>query len=408
MYWAHVAVHAPPSLTTALEQAQSRAGMDWPEIPNTSKQSFFERCQSLPPKFFEAVYRDYRERLLEISKPIYHKHIGDLLDRFTNILAIDGSRLDAIAHRLKILWGERAQVLPGCVTAAYDLVRGIPRIFRYDPDAASAEIHRAVGLLDEVPVGTLLLGDRLYANAAFFHEITQRGLYGLFRRNRTLGLRKIRRLHRERVAGGVLEDWLVEAGSGSTAPVQTLRWICFRMNGISHELLTNVLDPQKLPADIAWILYPCRWNIERMFYDLKEVLNLHRFYSANPNAVAMQVYASVMVYTAFRVAQGLSASQAGVEPEEISTAKLFPKLASLSEFWAGVQTGTRIVRRLNPEYRLKMPNWRRYSFATIPLSSVLVEHRNGRRRKRRYCLSRRRWKSFAHVSGGPTLIRELT
>jgi hypothetical protein len=33
----------------------------------------------------------------------------------------DGSRLDKIAHRLKILWPEKAAVLPGCLLAVYDI-----------------------------------------------------------------------------------------------------------------------------------------------------------------------------------------------------------------------------------------------------------------------------------------------
>ena len=72
-----------------------------------------------------------------------------------------------------------------------------------------------------------------------------------------------------------------------------------------------------------------RWRIERLFFDLKEVLNLHRVYTANPNAVAMQVYAAGIVYNALRVAQGEVPDAAGIEPPERSSpAKLFPKLAA--------------------------------------------------------------------------------
>ena len=62
-----------------------------------------------------------------------------------------------------------------------------------------------------------------------------------------------------------------------------------------------------------------------MYFDLKEVLNLNRIYAANPNAVAMQVYAAEIVYNALRVAQGEVAAAAGLEPEEISPAKSSPR-----------------------------------------------------------------------------------
>ena len=56
---------------------------------------------------------------------------------------------------------------------------------------------------------------------------------------------------------------------------------------------------------------------ERLFFDLKEVLNLNRVYTANPNAVAMQVYAAGCVYNALRVAQAEVAETAGLDEEQV-------------------------------------------------------------------------------------------
>ena len=39
-----------------------------------------------------------------------------LRERFAEIWVVDGSRLDAVAHRLKLLRDVRAPVLPGCLT----------------------------------------------------------------------------------------------------------------------------------------------------------------------------------------------------------------------------------------------------------------------------------------------------
>ncbi len=94
--------------------------------------------------------------------------------------------------------------------------------------------------------------------------------------------------------------------------------------------LTSVLTPTRVPAEDALALYPYRWNIERMFFDLKEVLNLNRLYAANPNAVAMQVYAAGLVYKAMRVAQSEAATQVGLAPEDIAPAKCFPRLAAVA------------------------------------------------------------------------------
>jgi hypothetical protein len=106
---------------------------------------------------------------------------------------------------------------------------------------------------------------------------------------------------------------LVECGKPNEA-IQ-LRLIRVRKGKKLYEGLTNLLDRARLSAADVVALYPKRWNIERLFYDLKVVLNLKRFYAANPNAVAMQVYAAVMVHAAFRFAQGKIAADAEIPPE---------------------------------------------------------------------------------------------
>ncbi|MGH9362291.1 MAG: IS4 family transposase [Thermoanaerobaculia bacterium] len=408
-FWTAVVLRAPPSLTAALVEAQESEVGGWPEIPATSRQGFFRRCKDLSWEFFAGLFREFEAGMARVAEAVFVPEMAGLRERFAEVWAIDGSRLDAVAHRLKILWDVRSPVLPGCLEVCYDLFRGIPRVVLFHPDAAEAEMRRAEAVLPRVPAGSLLLGDRLYASVKLFHSLSERDVYGLFRRNRTISLRKLRCLRRRRAAEGVLEDWLVEAGSGQTAPVQELRLILFRGKGKARrELLTNDLDPQHLAAEEALDLYPFRWTIERMYFDLKEVLDLHCFYAGNPNAVAMQVYAAAMVYAAMRVAQGRAAREAGVAPEAISTAKLFPKVAAASYSWTIIQLTVDAMRRANPGVPLRTPDWRRRAFASVPLSAVAVEPRKGKRRKRRFCDARRHWKSFAHVPGGPTLIRELS
>lgn len=64
-------------------------------------------------------------------------------------------------------------------------------------------------------------------------------------------IRKIQRLGRQRCEGGIVEEWLVEVGSGQTAPKQRLRYVCLRRNKVRYELLSNVLDPRMLSARMA-------------------------------------------------------------------------------------------------------------------------------------------------------------
>ena len=143
--------------------------------------------------------------------------------------------------------------------------------------------------------------------------------------------------------------------------------------------------------------------MERLFFDLKEVLNLHRLYLSSPNGVAMQVYAAAVVHTAFRVAQGQVAVAVGIAPEAISPAKFFPRVAVASIGLTWAELACRAIQQANPGVPLHKPSWQDCAFAWTPLETIHVEPRQGRRKKRRFCQSRKHWKSFAHIPGGKKL-----
>ena len=192
----------------------------------------------------------------------------------------------------------------------------------------------------------------------------------------------------------------MEAGGSRGAPVQVLRYIRWRRGRTVRAVLTNVLDPARLSAAEALALYPRRWTVERLFFDLKEVLNLNRVYAGNPNAIAMQVYAAGCVYNAMRVAQGEVAAAAGVAPEAISPAKFFPKLAAACHAYALFELWFLDTKRANPGRRLRKPSLEHRRFAHVPLEAIRVEPRKGPRRKRRFCAAGsagNRWRMCAVV-----------
>jgi hypothetical protein len=184
-----------------------------------------QRCRDLRPAFFAEVFRRFTARLLDAVPPRYAAEVAPICQRFVEVVILDGSRLAAIAHRLKLLWDERAVVLPGCLLGTYDLGRGVCRNLAFHPDAAASELTRALTGLAELARDTLVLRDRLYCTAAFFEALHTQGCWGLVRRNRQLTLHKLQRLRKRRHADGVLEDWLVRAGMGGSAPAQLLRYI---------------------------------------------------------------------------------------------------------------------------------------------------------------------------------------
>jgi hypothetical protein len=405
-FWAAVVLEHPKALRHGLARTRQRGATAarWPQV-DASPQAFFAKCQHMRPGLFQALFDAVTASLLGEAPRVYASWLAALREHFPGIVVVDGSRLDGIAHRLKALWPVRAVVLPGCLTACYDLFHGLVRGLVVYPDAAEAELPRVRPLLEGLAKGTLVLGDRLYGCLAFFHMLAEHDLHGLCRRHGRLSIRLKRRLSRVQGERRLLDDRLVEVGCGARQPKLVLRLIRCRMPGRRLDLLTDELDPSRLPAETAVALYGLRWTIERLFLDLKETLRLHTLYAAHPNLVAQQVYATALVYNAFRVAQARLAEKMHLIPEQFSPAKLFSDLAACMNVWAASQLTMMEVYRLNPGVRLNEPVWEDMPGASTELGALLVERRRGRRRHRRFCESRRKWTSFAHVPGGPTLLK---
>jgi hypothetical protein len=178
-----------------------------------------------------------------------------------------------------------------------------------------------------------------------------------------------------------------------------MRHIRWRARREALDLLTTVLEPTRLRAEEALTCYRLRWQVERLFFDLKEVLDLHHFYLASPRGVAQQVYAAAVVYAAMRAAQARIAEMHGLTPEQLSPAKLFPRVARVSIAIVDAELTFAATQRANPEVVLTKPDWKELPPTQVALATLLIERRRGKRRKRRYCAGRRQWKSFTHLPG---------
>lgn len=406
-FWMAVVLRAPKALSQALDESHQGGDKLLPHVEATSE-AFFEKCKGLRPDFFAELYGALGPRLLPEAAEVYARPMADLRRHFPEIYVMDGSQLGEVAHRLKILWKVKGAVLPGRLMILYDLFRGINRALCFEPDAAKNENLLAKEALELIPEGTLVLGDRLYGVPSYFEKLSQRKSWGLFRRNGTVKVEILKVLSRRQDGRAMLEDLLVRAGGGSKGvPRQTLRLIRCRAGKKELDLFTNVLDTDKLPAQRAVQLYGCRWSIERMFFDLKEVLNLKRFYAGNPNAVAMQVYAAGIVYNAFRIVQGRIAQTHGLPPEMISPMRLFPKAAAVSVKLANKEEAFAEIEQANPGMRLVKPDWGAKNFGKTRLGEILVRPKDAPRTPARH-KPRSVWNSWRHIRGGAQLLQKLS
>lgn len=152
-FWTAVILRAPHSLIQALEEAAAGTGAGWPTVQATPE-AFCERCQGLHWRFCANRHTAVVAQILPDALPGYAGPLHPLRERFAEVWIVDGSRLDAVAHRLKLLRDVRAPVLPGCLTAFYELYRGMVQHLAFHADAAAGELPRAITALDTVPSRT--------------------------------------------------------------------------------------------------------------------------------------------------------------------------------------------------------------------------------------------------------------
>lgn len=94
-----------------------------------------------------------------------------------------------------------------------------------------------------------------------------------------------------------VRDQLVALGPYRSNPcVHPVRRVEVQVGGTWHRYLTNVLDPEVLSAGDVVDLYARRWRIEETFLQTKRLLGLSYLWSGAYNAIAVQVWATWLLY----------------------------------------------------------------------------------------------------------------
>jgi hypothetical protein len=383
-FWVAVVMRQPASLREALEEAYG--GRGGYELIESGRSSFFERSQTLRWEFFREIFERFVASIVPECPQVFEHELRARLGEFPEVWAVDGSGLDRVAKRLKAVRELPEVVIPGSVLVFYDLFRGLPRAVHFHEKLLGGEAKRLRETADDIPAGTLIVADRGFSSVRLLDALGRRGIHALIRMRSNVVARDVVEIARHDDEGCAVRERLVTLGEGRPQTPRTrVRMIEKTLaDGATLRLATTVLDPERLPAHDALGLYRRRWAVERLFQDLKQVLNLRRFYAANTNAVAMQLYASAIAYCGLRAAQSHVARRHRLRPEELSTRRLFPRVAAAHFRLVEKKQDFEEIRAANPAAALAEPDWSRQRICRVRLSHLLVRHRNGPRRRRGY------------------------
>jgi hypothetical protein len=214
--------------------------------------------------------------------------------QFTAVVALDGSTLDVLLRKVGLLREAEKAPLAGRMAALLDVISHLPQRVWYEEDAQAHDQRFWERVVATLARGTLLLFDLGFLNYAHFDDLTDRGVWFLTRAASTAAYRVERVLH----ATADRHDLLIRLGSRADSRcAHPLRLIEVRHQGKWYRYLTNVTDPQRLPADYVVALYGERWRVEDAFNAAKRLLGLAYFWTGAANGVQVQVWATWLLYT---------------------------------------------------------------------------------------------------------------
>ena len=261
----------------------------WAQPIKVSQQALSQRLSSLPAELFlevlEKVLPLMHIRWVERSRPL-PPEIEWAQAHYTQVCICDGSTLDSLIRKLKVLRDLPKHPLAGRMTALLDMGSRLPIHIWYTPDSSAHDQTFWAHIVSKVKAGALLVFDLGYTNFAHFAQLSARQITFLTRAKSNLSYQLIHRLH----TSAALHDSIVWIGSDKDGTRQQIRLIEVLYRGLWYRYLTNELDDTRLPTDIAVALYWQRWRIEDAYAIVKRLLGLAYFWCADDNAIRLQLW----------------------------------------------------------------------------------------------------------------------
>jgi hypothetical protein len=276
-----------------LTQLLHHEGLLWTAPVRVSPQALSVRLRAFPADLFRRVLDDLlpqmQARWQERRRPL-PPELAWAQERFTAVLAADGSTLDALLRQVGLLRDREDTPLAGRMTALLDVCSRLPRRLWYEAEAQAHDQRAWPQILAALPAGALLLFDLGYTNFGLFLQVTRARVTFVTRAKSNLACSVVTTLRRT----SHVHDAIVWIGRG--AERQQIRLISVLHNGTWQRYLTNALDPHVLPPEYAVALYYQRWRVEDGYAVVKRLLGLAYFWVGSANGVQLQLWATWLLY----------------------------------------------------------------------------------------------------------------
>ena len=283
--------------------------------PGKTLAGFHNALAKLPLAVLRAGAAGVRRRLAALL---------DLVDGGFVVLGCDSSLLEGPrTAELEARLGDRGKEhsAPGLwVTALVHLRTGVLWAWRLGRSTASEREHLRC-LLSTLPAAALVVADAGFTGYELAQAIRQAGASLLIRVTAKDSFYLDAPADRHRWTEGLVYAWPQVARDAHRPPLR-LRLIRVRSRKRKHDvwLLTDVLDPARLPADVAGRYYRWRWENEGLFRTYKRTLKKVKLTARTVRLVHREAEGALLA-TQLLLAQGARAlprRQSRVAPRRCS------------------------------------------------------------------------------------------
>ena len=315
-----------------------REGVLWTPAIRVSQQALSLRLRSLPESLFCGIWTSLAPILLARAaartRPL-PPVIARVQSHYPRIWALDGSTLEAVFKKVGLARPAPGTVLGGTMQTLLDLATKLPVHLWLDHDPVGNDLRFLDRVKTVLTPGTLLVMDAGYWAFAWFDWVTDHECGFVIRARSVRAETLVRVLH----SSPLVRDRIVQLGSRSRPCRHPVRLVEVKIGTTWRAYATNVLDPTVLAVADIVDLYGRRWTIEEAFGVTKRLLGLRYLWSGAANGIALQVWASWLLYATVVDLSDAIAQEKGLPLEAMSLEMTFRGLYHFtSAFHRGLAT----------------------------------------------------------------------
>lgn len=268
------------------------------------------------------IFAEFAYIMIAKARKICKPNIDFKLATEAPVYAFDASIIDLC---LNVFWWATYKRTKSAIKlhTLFDVAKNIPVLINITP----ASQHDVKGM-DELKyeVGSYYIFDRGYVDFIRLYKLHKCKAFFTIRAKKNLNFR---RLYSNKcdIANGIKCDQIIKLAGyyQSRFYPEKLRRIKFydSEKQKTFVFLTNNFD---LPATEIALMYKYRWQVELFFKWIKQHLKVKKFWGTSENAVKIQIYCAIIVFTNVAIIkEGLKSELSNYEILQILSVSLFDK-----------------------------------------------------------------------------------